>query len=129
VIHNTSLPTKSSPSQHYVYIITITFPFLLFLRKQSKISTNIIMQKMTESLQSIDQITYQIYHETEGSWTPTIVIAIFLLFKYVFSNSLRLQRFYGTQKLYWRKRLGYRDETKYQMGVGDGANLNLKRQG
>ncbi|KAL7470175.1 hypothetical protein ACHAXS_010417 [Conticribra weissflogii] len=84
---------------------------------------------MTESPEPIDRITYQTYHGTEGSWTPTILLAAFLLFKYAFSNSLRVQRFYGTQKIYWRKRLGYRDETKYQMGVGDGANLNLKRQG
>ena len=80
---------------------------------------------------SIDKMTsYQTYHGgAEGSWTPTIIVATILIIRYLLRNSITLQRFIGRQKIYWRKRLGYRDESKYQMGVGDGANMKLKRQG
>lgn len=77
----------------------------------------------------IDKIDYQTYHETQGSWTPAILLVALFFIKYLFTNSIKFQRFYGTQKIMIRKRMGYRDETKYQMGVGDGANMNLKRQG
>jgi len=33
------------------------------------------------------------------------------------------------QKVQWKKQLGYRDESKYKMGAGDGANQRHKRQG
>ena len=78
---------------------------------------------------AIDKISYQTYHGTEGSWTPTILILTILTIRYLFHNSIKCQRFVSNQKIYWRKRLGYRDESKYQMGVGDGANMSLKRQG
>mmetsp|Transcript_11797 Transcript_11797/g.16931 ORF Transcript_11797/g.16931 Transcript_11797/m.16931 type:complete len:84 (+) Transcript_11797:208-459(+) len=82
------------------------------------------------SEESIDKKSYQAYHGgTEGSWTPAIILFTILLFRYLLRNSISFQRFIGSQKIYWRRRLGYRDETKYQMGAGDGANMNLKRQG
>eukprot|EP00804_Cyclotella_cryptica_P026792 CCRYP_007975-RA/>CCRYP_007975-RA protein AED:0.42 eAED:0.42 QI:0/-1/0/1/-1/1/1/0/74 len=72
---------------------------------------------------------YKTYHGTEGSWWPTIILATYLIASYVFRNSTTVQRFIGKQKIYLKKRLGYRDDSKYQMGVGDGANMKLKRQG
>ena len=78
---------------------------------------------------SIDEMDYQTYHGTEGSWTPTLVLLALLAIRYLLKNSVTFQRFVGSQKIMWRKRLGYRDESKYQMGVGDGANMSLKRQG
>mmetsp|Transcript_22071 Transcript_22071/g.46563 ORF Transcript_22071/g.46563 Transcript_22071/m.46563 type:complete len:87 (-) Transcript_22071:78-338(-) len=86
---------------------------------------------MTDTTTSppIDQLTYQTYHGTEGSWTPTILLVTFLALRHLFGTSITLQRFVSNQRIYWRRRLGYRDETKYQMGVGDGANMKLKRQG
>ncbi|KAL3776616.1 hypothetical protein ACHAWO_012248 [Cyclotella atomus] len=82
---------------------------------------------MSES--TINQMDYQTYHGTEGSWTPTIILATFLLVRYLLNNSIAFQRFVGNQKIHWRKRLGYRDDSKYQMGAGDGSNVKLKRQG
>jgi hypothetical protein len=86
---------------------------------------------MSEKTTIIDKLNYQSYHGgTEGSWTATIIITTILTIRYLLRNSIKFQRFVGSQKIYWRKRLGYRDETKYQTGsVGDGANLKLKRQG
>mmetsp|Transcript_3568 Transcript_3568/g.6521 ORF Transcript_3568/g.6521 Transcript_3568/m.6521 type:complete len:84 (-) Transcript_3568:261-512(-) len=78
---------------------------------------------------SIDEIDYQTYHGTEGSWTPTILLLAFLAVRHLLRNSINFQRFVSNQKIHWRKQLGYRDESKYQMGVGDGANMELKRQG
>ncbi|KAL7549194.1 hypothetical protein ACHAWF_012460 [Thalassiosira exigua] len=77
----------------------------------------------------IDEIDYRTYHGSEGSWTPTLVLLAFFAVRHLLRNSVRFQRFASNQKLIWRKRLGYRDESKYRMGVGDGANMNLKRQG
>ncbi|KAL7474270.1 hypothetical protein ACHAW6_000248 [Cyclotella cf. meneghiniana] len=72
---------------------------------------------------------YQTYHGTEGSWLPAIILATYLIACHVSRNYTTAQRFIQNQKIYWRKRLGYRDDSKYQMGVGDGANMKLKRQG
>ncbi len=72
---------------------------------------------------------YETYHETKGSWTPTLLLLAFLVFRHMLRNSIRFQRFVSNQKIYWRRRLGYRDATKYHMGAGDGANMKLKRQG
>ena len=83
---------------------------------------------MTESI-SIDQMDYKTYHGTEGSWTPAIILIAFVVLRYLLNNSIAFQRFIGNQKNYWRRRLGYRDDSKYQMGAGDGANMKLKRQG
>ena len=33
------------------------------------------------------------------------------------------------QKLKMKKKLGFRDDSKYKMGAGDGANQKYKRQG
>ena len=83
----------------------------------------------TGNMSAIDKIDYQTYFGSEGSWTPTVLIASVLLVRYLHSNSVSFQRFVSQQRIHWRRRLGYRDNTKYQMGVGDGANMSLKRQG
>ena len=77
----------------------------------------------------IAEMDYQTYHGTHGSWTPALLLVAFLLCRHLLRNSIQLQRFVNNQRIYWRRRLGYRDESKYQMGVGDGANMKLKRQG
>ena len=77
----------------------------------------------------INEMDYQTYHGTEGSWTPAVLLATFIITRYLLSESISFQRFVGNQKIYWRRRLGYRDDSKYAMGVGDGANMKLKRQG
>lgn len=98
------------------------------VQQQQPRSSNSVV--VTTATSIMDKMNYQTYHGgTEGSWTPTIIVAIILIIRYLLRNSITLQRFIGRQKIYWRKRLGYRDESKYQMGVGDGANMKLKRQG
>lgn len=84
---------------------------------------------MTDNTLPINEIDYETYHGTKGSWTPTLLLLTILSTRYLYQNSISFQRFISNQRIYWRKRLGYRDETKYQMGVGDGANMKLKRQG
>mmetsp|Transcript_56603 Transcript_56603/g.120187 ORF Transcript_56603/g.120187 Transcript_56603/m.120187 type:complete len:85 (-) Transcript_56603:419-673(-) len=84
---------------------------------------------MADSTPSFDKTDYRTYHGTEGSWAPTLLLIAFLAFRYLSQNSVKFQRFVSNQRIHWRKKLGYRDESKYQMGVGDGANLELKRQG
>lgn len=84
---------------------------------------------MSDTPPSIDEMDYATYHGTEGSWTPTLVLLAILGLRHLLRNSVRFQRFASNQRIHWRKRLGYRDESKYQMGVGDGANMKLKRQG
>jgi hypothetical protein len=51
---------------------------------------------------------------------------------YIDSNSLTIfqtRRELSLQKIQLRNKLGYRDDTKYQMNVGAGASNNYKRQG
>jgi len=71
--------------------------------------------------------------EEEGSWTPFIILTIILLLRWLaFSNGdvpVKFRRWYSMQKVQWKKQLGYRDESKYKMGAGDGANQRHKRQG
>lgn len=78
---------------------------------------------------SIAEMDYQTYHGAHGSWTPSLLFVSFVLFRYLMHNSIQFQRAVSNQKIYWRRRLGYRDESKYHMGVGDGANMTLRRQG
>ncbi len=84
---------------------------------------------MPASSPPIDKIDYETYHGSQGSWTPTLVILSFLVVRHILRNSIKAQRFINNQRIHWRNKLGYRDETKYQMGAGDGANMKLKRQG
>jgi hypothetical protein len=44
-------------------------------------------------------------------------------------NAVRIRRWIGMQKVKWRRTLGFRDNTKYKMGAGDGANQRYIRQG
>lgn len=96
------------------------------------------MEELTDAMEepteaagapSIDQMDYRTYHGTEGSWTPTVLLLAFFSMRYLFRNSTTFQRFVGGQRIRWRRRLGYRDDSKYRMGVGDGANMELERQG
>jgi hypothetical protein len=75
------------------------------------------------------EIDSETYHDTKGSWIPTLLLLSLLVFRHMLRNSIRFQRFVSNQKIHWRGRLGYRDATKYRMGAGDGANMKLKRQG
>ena len=84
---------------------------------------------MAEASLRIDEMDYQTYHGTAGSWTPTLVLLACLAAHRLLQDSVRFQRFLSNQKIRWRTRFGFRDESKYQMGVGDGSNMALKRQG
>ena len=72
----------------------------------------------TTTPQSILDMTYEQYHGTKGSWIPTIIIISILLIRYLLSKSIKFQRFVSTTKISIKKKLGYRDDTKYKMGVG-----------
>mmetsp|Transcript_9109 Transcript_9109/g.13205 ORF Transcript_9109/g.13205 Transcript_9109/m.13205 type:complete len:80 (-) Transcript_9109:116-355(-) len=69
----------------------------------------------------------------EGSWTPTILFVIIGTILWLSfgkgGTPIKFRRWYNIKRVYWRKKLGYRDETKYKMGAGDGANQRNFRQG
>mmetsp|Transcript_11350 Transcript_11350/g.17023 ORF Transcript_11350/g.17023 Transcript_11350/m.17023 type:complete len:82 (-) Transcript_11350:174-419(-) len=71
--------------------------------------------------------------QTEGSWMPTIVITLLGLILWLVygkgDRPVRFRRWYNLERLKLKKRLGYRDDSKYAMSAGDGANMKLKRQG
>ena len=77
----------------------------------------------------LDDMDYQTYHGTAGSWTPTLVLLACLAARRLWRNSVQFQRFLNNQRIRWRTRFGFRDESKYQMGAGDGSNMKVKRQG
>mmetsp|Transcript_23991 Transcript_23991/g.28289 ORF Transcript_23991/g.28289 Transcript_23991/m.28289 type:complete len:80 (-) Transcript_23991:525-764(-) len=68
-----------------------------------------------------------------GSWAPTIIIVIIVISRWLaFSQgdgAIRIRRCCQMQKIYWKKKLGFRDDSKYRMGAGDGANQKHVRQG
>jgi hypothetical protein len=70
----------------------------------------------------------------EGSWIPLIAIFVLLLLRWLAVGSgnipIRFRRWYTTQRVTMRKKLGYRDESIYRPGTaGDGASKKHKRQG
>eukprot|EP00586_Coscinodiscus_wailesii_P014712 CAMPEP_0172498090 /NCGR_PEP_ID=MMETSP1066-20121228/109188_1 /TAXON_ID=671091 /ORGANISM="Coscinodiscus wailesii, Strain CCMP2513" /LENGTH=78 /DNA_ID=CAMNT_0013271219 /DNA_START=91 /DNA_END=327 /DNA_ORIENTATION=- len=69
----------------------------------------------------------------EGSWKPSIiVVAVIILFWLGYGQGnvpMRFRRWYNIQRISWKKKLGYRDESNYKMSAGDGANQKYKRQG
>jgi hypothetical protein len=70
---------------------------------------------------------------THGSWLPTLLIVSILLLRWILispnDSAVRIRRWFGMQKVKWRKVLGFRDNSKYKMGAGDGANQRYTRQG
>mmetsp|Transcript_5549 Transcript_5549/g.7099 ORF Transcript_5549/g.7099 Transcript_5549/m.7099 type:complete len:84 (+) Transcript_5549:70-321(+) len=68
-----------------------------------------------------------------GSWTPSLIIVGLFVLKWLISSpsntAVKIRRFAQMKKLQFKKKFGYRDETKYKMGAGDGANQKHKRQG
>mmetsp|Transcript_22818 Transcript_22818/g.28753 ORF Transcript_22818/g.28753 Transcript_22818/m.28753 type:complete len:82 (+) Transcript_22818:19-264(+) len=71
--------------------------------------------------------------EVTGSWTLTIVVIVIFLLKWLISSqndtAVGLRRFTQMKKLRVKRQYGFRDESKYKMGAGDGANQKHKRQG
>lgn len=71
--------------------------------------------------------------EIEGSWIPTIVIIVIFTARWLFTSqsdlAVSLRRMMQMRKIETKKKLGLRDESKYKMGVGDGASQKYKRQG
>lgn len=69
----------------------------------------------------------------QGSWLPLLLICFLLVLRWVVYSQgnvpVRLRRWYNTQRLELKKKLGYRDDSRYKMGAGDGANQKYKRQG
>ena len=70
---------------------------------------------------------------TEGSWTPFLLICAVLVARWLASSKsdfpIKFRRWLGKQKVQARKKFGYRDEEKYKMSAGSGADQRLKRQG
>ena len=71
--------------------------------------------------------------ETEGSWVPFLLICLLLIIRWLtYSKSdipIKFRRWLGGQKVQAKKKFGYRDEEKYKMTAGGGADQRLKRQG
>mmetsp|Transcript_9517 Transcript_9517/g.17892 ORF Transcript_9517/g.17892 Transcript_9517/m.17892 type:complete len:142 (-) Transcript_9517:1059-1484(-) len=94
--------------------------------KQTGIEINIKMDLNKE---------HEDYQEetTRGSWTATICIIIFLLVRWLFTSqreiALTFRRLFQMQLLQFKRKVGLRDDAKYKMGAGDGANQKHKRQG
>jgi uncharacterized membrane protein (GlpM family) len=70
----------------------------------------------------------------QGSWIPLALVFLVIALWWVSSSTsptaLRIRRWYHTQKVRWKKKLGLRDESIYRDGAaGDGANQKHKRQG
>ncbi|GMI37666.1 hypothetical protein TeGR_g6863 [Tetraparma gracilis] len=70
---------------------------------------------------------------SEGSYWPSLLLLLLCLSLYLSfgsSPSARAaRRSLAMTKIGLRRRLGLRDESKYKMSAGDGANAKLKRQG
>jgi hypothetical protein len=68
-----------------------------------------------------------------GSWTPAILIITILIVRWLaYSKSdaaIKFRRWLGGKKVQLKKQLGYRDDEKYKMKAGGGADQRLKRQG
>eukprot|EP00978_Attheya_sp_CCMP212_P037011 scaffold171769_cov39-Attheya_sp.AAC.1 len=68
-----------------------------------------------------------------GSWIPLIVASCVMLLRWLLfgqgGTPVKLRRWFNIQRVSWKKKLGYRDESRYQMSAGDGANQRYKRQG
>lgn len=73
------------------------------------------------------------HDDVEGSWTPSLILGTVALFVWIAYGSgpkpVKFRRWFNTQRVSLRKKLGYRDDTKYNMKAGDGANIKYKRQG
>mmetsp|Transcript_9513 Transcript_9513/g.15797 ORF Transcript_9513/g.15797 Transcript_9513/m.15797 type:complete len:81 (-) Transcript_9513:290-532(-) len=70
---------------------------------------------------------------TEGSWTPFLLFCVLLVARWLaYSKSdvpIKFRRWLGGQKVQAKKKLQLRDDAKYQMSAGSGADQRLKRQG
>jgi len=69
----------------------------------------------------------------QGSWTPMIIVLLLVLIRWIVfgqgSIPVRVRRWYNMKRVKVKKEMGYRDESKYKMKTGDGANQKYKRQG
>eukprot|EP00559_Dactyliosolen_fragilissimus_P005697 CAMPEP_0184855242 /NCGR_PEP_ID=MMETSP0580-20130426/544_1 /TAXON_ID=1118495 /ORGANISM="Dactyliosolen fragilissimus" /LENGTH=78 /DNA_ID=CAMNT_0027349705 /DNA_START=36 /DNA_END=272 /DNA_ORIENTATION=+ len=78
-------------------------------------------------------MTDQDEFHTTGSWTPTILVSIAFALRWIAFGEgnlpISIRRWLSMKRVELRKKLGYRDETKYKMSAGDGANQKYKRQG
>jgi hypothetical protein len=70
----------------------------------------------------------------QGSWTPMIIVLLLVLIRWIVFGQgsivpVRVRRWYNMKRVKVKKEMGYRDESKYKMKTGDGANQKYKRQG
>lgn len=68
----------------------------------------------------------------EGSWGPFLLIVTLIVLRWVFysPNAVNVRRWLQIQKVQLRKKLGFRDDSKYTSGgAGQGASAKVKRQG
>ena len=78
-------------------------------------------------------VTTEHASRNHGSWVPTLIVLTVLLMRWILLSpsdvAVSIRRWFGVQKVKWRKTLGLRDNKKYRMGAGDGANQRYSRQG
>jgi len=71
--------------------------------------------------------------DVKGSWTSTVVVILIIVMKWILQGEgntpVSLRRWGQMKKLQMKKKMGFRDGSKYKMGAGDGANQRHKRQG
>mmetsp|Transcript_25381 Transcript_25381/g.55456 ORF Transcript_25381/g.55456 Transcript_25381/m.55456 type:complete len:82 (-) Transcript_25381:1399-1644(-) len=69
----------------------------------------------------------------KGSWTPVILILAILIVRWLAYSkgdaAIKFRRWLGGKKVQLKKQFGYRDDEKYKMKAGGGADQRLKRQG
>jgi len=69
----------------------------------------------------------------EGSWAPAAIFAIVSLSFWLAYGSgrlpIRLRRYCNSKKIYFRRKFGLRDDSRYEMAGGHGAQQKYKRQG
>lgn len=72
-------------------------------------------------------------HTSNGSWTPTVLVVLLFVLKWLLTSqnnmAVGIRRFVQMKKLQMKRQFGFRDDSKYKMGAGDGANQKHKRQG
>eukprot|EP00979_Chaetoceros_neogracilis_P001956 scaffold349_cov267-Chaetoceros_neogracile.AAC.51 len=80
-----------------------------------------------------DMPTTENEETVQGSWVPIIIVLVLLTLRWLLTSqgnvAVSIRRMMQMQKLRTKKKFGLRDDSKYKMGAGDGANQKYKRQG
>lgn len=69
----------------------------------------------------------------QGSWYPLMVVLFIALVRFIVYSrtdaAVRTRRWFNIQSVKLRTKLGFRDDTMYTGGAGQGASARSKRQG